>query len=139
MVLIRLDPKSVQRVERDLRGRFVSVKNGTLMAMYNKANQVMEASFLQVPKDTEALAHSGYVEPPTYSGNEVSINFGYGGPYGLANPKTGEPTAKYAFIVHEDLNAHHPTGKAKYLEDPLNQYASDYLRQVGGDISKFFS
>jgi len=28
-------------------------------------------------------------------------------------------TAEYAIYVHEDMFAHHPVGKAKYLEDPL--------------------
>jgi hypothetical protein len=31
----------------------------------------------------------------------------------------------YAVIVHEDLEAIHPVGKAKFLEDPIRDYASE--------------
>lgn len=30
-------------------------------------------------------------------------------------------TQSYAVYVHEDLTAHHPVGKAKYLTDPLRR------------------
>jgi hypothetical protein len=31
--------------------------------------------------------------------------------------------AEYAIYVHEDLNAHHDVGQAKYLEEPARTYA----------------
>ena len=32
-------------------------------------------------------------------------------------------TASYSLHVHENLESHHPVGKAKYLEDPAREYA----------------
>jgi hypothetical protein len=32
---------------------------------------------------------------------------------------------EYAIYVHEDLQAHHPTGQAKFLEQPARQLSSD--------------
>lgn len=39
-------------------------------------------------------------------------------------------TQTYALIVHEDLNARHDVGQAKYLEDPLRTNA----RQIGETV-----
>ena len=37
----------------------------------------------------------------------------------------GSTAVDYGIFVHENLEAHHPHGKAKYLEDPM-------VRQVNG-------
>lgn len=41
-------------------------------------------------------------------------------------------TAPYALKVHEDLKVHHPRGKAKFLEEPINNGISD------GSLNKVF-
>lgn len=42
------------------------------------------------------------------------------------NPKNGLPASAYAARVHEDLDMPHPNGgKAKFLEDPVRNYASN--------------
>ena len=41
------------------------------------------------------------------------------------NPKSGLPSSAYASIVHEDLGMPHPNGgKAKFLEDPIREWAA---------------
>jgi hypothetical protein len=45
---------------------------------------------------------------------------GYGGPATKINPKTGQSSDDYTLKVHEDLEARHTVGKAKFLEDPVN-------------------
>jgi hypothetical protein len=42
----------------------------------------------------------------------------------------GGPAAKYAIIVHEDLNAHHVTGSAKYLEIPFKQAVKGMAKRI---------
>ncbi len=34
-------------------------------------------------------------------------------------------TAAYAIFVHENLQAHHPVGQAKFLEQPLREMSND--------------
>lgn len=70
----------------------------------------------------------------TYS---VDMSVGLGGiewmvaPRNVINPKTGLPADSYAPIVHEDLNMPHPNGgKAKFLEDPINEWAAGRFSRV---------
>jgi hypothetical protein len=37
---------------------------------------------------------------------------------------------EYAAAVHENLNAHHTVGKAKYLEDPLMARVDDIPKNI---------
>lgn len=86
-------------------------------ALRNEAQEAMAHSQDEVPVDTGALKASGRVRPDTgvYNGPDgVFVELTYGG--------TG---TEYAIYVHENLEAHHPHGKAKYLEDPMT-------RQVNG-------
>jgi len=89
--------------------------------LYLEAQGIMTASGPLVPVDTAALKGSGYVKPPERDGNKVTVELGYGGPAAQINPKTGQSTDGYALFVHENLEAHHPVGGAKYLELPFNQ------------------
>lgn len=62
----------------------------------------------QVPVKTGALKSTGQnvlIEEP----HSVTCEVGY-----------GSEAVAYAFVQHERLDFHHETGKAKYLEDPIN-------------------
>ena len=58
---------------------------------------------------------------------------GYAG-HGVANavnPKSGKEVSTYAAIVHEDLSMPHPRGgKAKFLEDPVRDFAASKFRRT---------
>ena len=60
------------------------------------------------PVDTGVLRTSGIVLPPVYTAEGVDVLLGYGG-----------DAKDYAYTVHEDLDAHHTVGQAKYLEVPF--------------------
>lgn len=82
-------------------------------ALRNEGQEAFAESQMEVPVDTSALKQSGRLLPDTgvyQKGNEVSVVIGYGG-----------TALDYAIYVHEDLTAHHPHGKAKYVEDPINR------------------
>ncbi len=79
-------------------------------ALYAEAELIMTESKRECPVDTGALRDTGHVEQPEISGDQVTVQMGYGG-----------PAAPYAVYVHENLTAQHPVGKAKYLEDPVNE------------------
>jgi hypothetical protein len=61
-----------------------------------------------VPIETGDLRDSGEVIGP--SGADMGVELSY-----------GSDTVEYAFVVHEDLTAHHEHGGAKYLEIPVNE------------------
>jgi len=95
------------------RGRFLS--NKMLNASVAVAEDIMRESVSQVPVVTGALANSAFIEQ-----DKQGVRFGYGGNNVQVNPNTGRVTSEYMVVVHEDLTAHHITGKAKFLEDPIN-------------------
>lgn len=83
--------------------------------------------------------------PPQFQDKGVVVFLGYGGPAAKINPKTGESTAGYALYVHENLDAFHKVGTAKYLEIPfdaakhgMNERLAQAMRQAKhGGISGF--
>ena len=89
--------------------------------IYKEGLGIMAESQGLVPVDTSALRSSGYVGEPSIEGNEVQVVLGYGGPAAKINPKTHESTDSYALYVHENLDAFHKVGTAKYLEMPFDQ------------------
>ena len=86
--------------------------------------EIMDQSFELVPKSSGALAHSGYVGEVVIDYNRIGVKLGYGGPNDKVNPYTGRLASTYAWVVHEDLNAYHPDGQAKYLELPVSLSAT---------------
>lgn len=64
------------------------------------------------PVDTGALRASIQASGPFRNGRSITCNIEAGGP--------AEP---YALIVHEDLEASHRVGEAKYIERPLQESA----------------
>lgn len=101
---------------RELRNKLVRAGSeaGKIMsiALYQEAEKIMSKSKKQVPVDTGALRGTGHVQLPQKLGNNIQVKLGYGG-----------PAAEYAVYVHENLNARHKVGKAKYLEDPALEHA----------------
>lgn len=102
--------------------------------MYKEAIGIMAASQGLVPVDTSALRSSGYVQEPVREGNRVVVTLGYGGPAAKINSKTGESTDGYAIIVHENLEAFHPVGSAKFLEMPFDQARRGMSARVAAGI-----
>lgn len=108
--------------------------------LYKEGLGIMASSQGLVPVDTSALRSSGYVAEPTFEGSETEVLLGYGGPAAKINPKTGESTDSYALYVHENLDAFHKVGTAKYLEMPFDQAKNDMGERVAkGMASDKFS
>lgn len=86
----------------------------TAKALFAAANYVLTISKAQyVPVDLGNLKNTGTVEEPIINGKNISVAIFYGG-----------PAAPYAFEQHENLDFAHNVGQAKYLETPLNEFAS---------------
>ena len=105
-------------------------------ALYREAEQIMAKSKRLCPVDTGALRSTGHVQLPVRTGDKVTVVMGYGGVAGAGEGLTATTSKKvyrskktprlvhageyvgYAVWVHENLNAFHPVGQAKYLEEP---------------------
>lgn len=92
-------------------------------ALYQEALIETKESARRTPVDTGALRASHETAPPVYAGSNITVTITVGG-----------PTAPYALIVHEDLNAHHPVGQAKFLESTLNESAPFIAERLGRRI-----
>lgn len=81
-------------------------------ALYVEGELIMTEAKLRTPVDTGALRNSGVVSQPSISaggfGGDVEVTLGFGG-----------PAAPYAIHVHEDMEASHKVGGAKYLESAV--------------------
>jgi hypothetical protein len=121
-------PQLQAELERQKFGFISASRHATL----DEANEIMDESQVQVPRDTETLANSAFVE----QAGDGTVTFGYGkdNPY---NPKRKENVEDYMIAVHERLDVNHPVGKAKFLEDPINEHAQKLENSLATKIRTF--
>jgi hypothetical protein len=98
----------------------------TGLAVEAEAQYELALTQEEVPVDTGALKASGRVEPAS-EGLMIASVIAYGG-----------DEVDYALIVHEDLEAHHPNGKAKYVEGPVREEMSSgrAVARMSADIAR---
>jgi hypothetical protein len=82
----------------------------------------------ETPVRTGYLRASAFVDEPTVTMGNAEVRFGF--------------SANYAIYVHENLEAHHDVGKAKFLEDPVMrsgqkaaEYVADEIRKVIQEVA----
>ncbi len=112
-----------------------NVDKGTKKATIAACEEILEESKKQVPKLTLTLLLSAFYEVARRSDTAATTwayeaIIGYGGNGDPINPITGMPASSYMVAVHENLDAYHPTGKAKYLEDPVREYADNKFQRT---------
>lgn len=73
----------------------------------------------RTPVDTGALRASGTVTGPMFKGNDVQVRLSFGG-----------NAVQYAVPVHENLDAYHKNGQAKFLESVLNESVAHMPQRV---------
>jgi hypothetical protein len=83
-------------------------------ALLDCGNDLQQKSVDITPVDTGALRASAFTEAE--SGSNPSVIVGY--------------TEEYAIFVHENLEANHPVGQAKFLEQPLQENTDKYVGHV---------
>ena len=116
------------RCEASIRNVFRGTKKATEVA----CQEILSNSMAEVPKDTHTLLMSAFYE---VSRRRIKVwayeaILGYGGNGDPINPRTGQPASTYMVDVHEDLTAIHPVGKAKFLEDPVREYANNNFKRT---------
>lgn len=109
---------------RKLRQLANSVPRVVADALYEEAKIEMKEAKRRTPVLTGALRDSGMVMKPEVSvSNEISVtlSFGVPGPY-------------YAIYVHENLEAVHETGQAKFLESTILESAPFMAQRIANRI-----
>ena len=129
-------PKSeLQKFDATCQIAIRNVFRGTKKATTAAAQEILGESMAQVPTETYTLLMSAYYEVARRSDTALSTwsyeaIIGYGGNGDPINPKTGRPASSYMLAVHEDLSATHIGGKAKFLEDPVREYAANNFKKT---------
>lgn len=129
-------PKSeLQKFDATCQIAIRNVFSGTKKATTAAAQEILGESMAQVPKETYTLLMSAYYEVSRRSDTALSTwayeaIIGYGGNGDPINPKTGRSASSYMLAVHEDLSATHVNGKAKFLEDPVREYAANNFQRT---------
>src|SRR4051812_21360993 len=95
----------------------------TARALYEEAQIEMTEAKRRTPWDTGALKASGIVRKPEVNGREIMVRLEFGG-----------PAVEYAVHVHENLEALHPHGQAKFLESTLLESAPYMAERIGKRI-----
>ena len=94
-------------------------------ALVVEGNEAMVDAKQQTPVDLGVLRASGTVFPVERSRTGASIELGFGG-----------AASGYAVVQHERLDYHHPTGKAKFLEDPVLKHATTLGRTIANEVER---
>lgn len=121
---VGFDLRGVARATRRLTAMQGAVRRAAQHALVIEAETIMAEAKRETPVDTGTLRASGRVSPPSMSLGNVSIDLTFGG-----------PAREYAIYVHEDLNATHVNGNAKFLEGPVKRHADRFSANVSRSIS----
>lgn len=122
------DKRSLTNFEARCEAAIRNVGNGSKKATIAACEEILGNSMAEVPKQTYTLLMSAFYEVTRrsdVSGYMYEGVVGYGGNGDPVNPRTGRRASSYMVEVHEDLSVVHPTGKAKFLEDPVREYARE--------------
>jgi hypothetical protein len=104
-------------------------------ALFQEALVEAKESMRRTPVETGALRASHEVERPVVDGEDVSVRIVVGGPAGSHTPGgTQKSDVGYALIVHEDLEADHKVGQAKFLESTLHESAPHMAGRLAARI-----
>jgi hypothetical protein len=92
-------------------------------ALREEAKIELKEAIRRTPRDTGALRRSGRVTEVKKGDRTCSVSIIFGG-----------PTAPYAVYVHEDLEAYHPVGQAKFLESVLLESRPHMAKRLAARI-----
>ena len=103
--------KGVLEVQNALVAKILEIEGATKKGMLAAGLLIETESIQRTPKDVGILRDSAYTQPI-----EGGVQVGY--------------TADYAPYVHENLEARHPVGEAKFLERAMNDKEAEALELI---------
>lgn len=110
------DLKGTKEMQARAKTLSTAGKRSMVRAVNEFDRQELAESQKRVPVDTGELKESGFYIPAYFEGDTVRGGVGYG--------------ADHALVVHEDLEAHHRIGQAKYLESVINESRPYFQERV---------
>jgi len=140
-ISIKFSEQSLAKLRANLMLIDIKTKQGAKKALKTTATNIMAQSQSEVPRETETLLSTAYIEQPKVSGDIVSINLGYASSKtDKMNPESGEMASEYAMIVHETPGTgpeggnYHPYGKWKYLADPVTAHKNELFTEFNMEV-----
>ena len=131
---LTVDKQGFKKLEQTLRNLESQSERVGVEIVHAILHDVLHDSLQQVPSETGALASTATVWGPKVIDGQVVGRVGYDGEKAV-NPRTGQPVSDYVVPVHERLDLHHPTGKAKFLEEPWNRHIKDLETKIGQKLT----
>lgn len=117
---VSFELKNFHKLQATIEKKFGGLVKGPVPRALRSVGEVwMTEAKKRTPVDTGVLRSSGHVQGPTVHGNEIVVRLVFGG-----------PAADYAAIVHENLQAHHDVGQAKYLESVTAERGHNMTREL---------
>lgn len=138
-IAFRIGSESVNKFVGSCEATIRNVGRATRTGTEQACKDILNDSLAQVPRNTGTLASTGFYEVTrrtdikgyTYEGTIGYAGMtGKGAKHDAVNSRTGAAASTYAVVVHENLFAIHPVGKAKFLEDPVRSYGSVRFKRV---------
>lgn len=111
---------NISNFERKVKALIQDIPYAAKKRLSAAGNEILNNSNSKVPRDTQTLVGSGYY---AVVGRRLEVGYANAST-DLYNPKSRQFASEYAAIVHEDLNAKHPVGQAKFLESAILEYAT---------------
>ena len=136
-ISIKFSEQSLAKLRANLMLIDIKTKQGAKKALKTTATNIMAQSQSEVPRETETLLSTAYIEQPKVSGDIVSLNLGYASSdKDKRNPLTGKMASEYALVVHETppSEAKHPYGKWKYLADPTTYHKNELFSEFNMEV-----
>lgn len=96
--------------------------------------EVMRAVFQEVEVETKEVKKGTPVRKGTLRGTVHQVGPKHEGQIISSTIVAGGPAAPYAFFVHENLDAIHKVGRAKYIEAVLQESRPHIARRVARRI-----
>lgn len=93
-----------------------NIRGRTMAGVIAAGQRVQKTAVKKTPVDTGNLRGSRYVKPLLMNRNKPAVEVGN--------------NAEYAIYVHENLEANHPVGEAKFLEKAIIQEKHNILMDI---------
>lgn len=106
--------EGVEEVLRNLNAEITGIENRTMGGLMAAGLIIQRESQRRTPVDEGNLKGSAYTRRSQFGGLEVEVGY----------------TADYAVPVHEILDARHPVGEAKFLENAIKDKAGEVVEAI---------
>ena len=117
--------KGEQELMANLQRRALATPLKIAAALYGFGSRVMLAAKRDTPWEFGVLRASGEVNKPVIKGRDISVLLQFGG-----------PAAAYAIPVHENLEAKHPHGHAKFFETAVKAASPRMAEEISTEFDE---